>query len=89
MIHDLMNAHKFLTYAVGGLLLLLSGYGQARFFPDSPIGACSSWTIAVLWLAFGLSTISYLGSAAPVLSVVVLISGLVWIARYYLRHRPH
>jgi hypothetical protein len=88
MIHSLIGAHRLLTYVLGGFLLVLSGYGQARLFPDSPVGACTSWLIAVLWFAFGLAGVKSLGSAGPVVGLLVLTAGLILICRYYLHRRP-
>jgi len=88
MIHDFIVAHRFLGYAAMSGFLVLSGYGFARLAPMDPIMACGSWSMALLFFAFALATTRALLPVGPILALAVVVGGVVWMARYYDRHRP-
>jgi len=84
MIDHFIAAHRFFAYVAGGSIFALSGYGLKRLFPDRPVAAISSWIFAFLYFAFALATA---GSEGAVLGFAVLVGGVIWIARYYDKHR--
>ena len=87
MVQSFFAAHRFLAYLAGAGFFALSGYGLARLDPKNPVGACTSWAMALLWLAFDLATTRSLLPVGPVLGLGVLVGGVAWMARYYERHR--
>ena len=84
MIHNFFTAHRFLAYTGVGGFFALSGYGFARVSPDDPLMAISSWIFALFYFAFALATT---GSEGAVLGFAALVAGVIWMARYYERHR--
>jgi len=88
MIDHFIATHRLLTYVAGACFFALSGYGWARVSPERPLAAISSWGMALFWLAFGLATTRSVLPVGPVLALVVLIAGVVLLARFYDSHEP-
>lgn len=63
------------------------GYMESRAYPHKPALACGTWIWALLIgsaFFFGLPLFDGFG---PILAIVFLIVGVVWIARYWERHK--
>ena len=88
MIGHFIGVHPFWGYAGMGMFLALSGYGFSRLDPKSPLLALGSWFMSLMYFAFALAGLRILSPLGPIAALVALIVGLVWMARYYQKHRP-
>ena len=84
MVGHFFSVHRTLAYLAAATLFALLGYGFARLDRKNPLLALTSWFMALLYLTFGLATLS----GGAVLAVAVFVGGVVWMARYYQKHRP-
>jgi hypothetical protein len=84
MVGHFFSAHRTLAYLVGASFFVLSGCGLARLDRKNPILALGSWFMALLYLTFSLATMS----GGAVVALAVFVGGVVWMVRYYQKHRP-
>ncbi len=88
MIRNFMSAHRFLAYLAGAGFFGLLGFIESRVFPRDSSIAIPSWFFAILLLSFDLATTRSLLPEGPILGLAVFVGGIVWMVRYYNRHRP-